>query len=201
MSELLLEHLEKLKEAMIEPTEDILNKVLNQDDNHARMSIFPKYSEILQRYDEDIKEQTQKYQESIIKQHRRKSDTITYCKKILKDSEIDAEERSIELSTECRKTWLKLRAKMEDQPEKIDWENSLDDMLGMSAKLEDDLMHVEIRLMQNLQEAMDDFKSRIDEINKTMDEETNKYFEDLEKFFSAYRDELLDHVKKVVDEF
>ena len=90
---------------------------------------------------------------------------------------------------------------MEDQPEKIDWDNSLDDMLGMSAKLEDDLMHVEIRLMQNLQEAMDDFKSRIDEINKTMDEETNKYFEDLEKFFSAYRDELLDHVKKVVDEF
>jgi len=49
------------------------------------------------KYDEEVKDRTNQYQEEILKLHREKKDTIKYCKKIMKDSEIKAEQKSRDL--------------------------------------------------------------------------------------------------------
>ena len=46
---------------------------------------------------------------------------------------------------------------MEDEPQKVDWGESQDQMKEENAKLEDDLMAVEMRLVVNLQTAMASF--------------------------------------------
>ena len=54
---------------------------------------------------------------------------------------------------------------MEDHPDQVDWDGALKDMKDANARLEDDLMAVEMRLVENLMTLMEKFNKQIHEIN------------------------------------
>ena len=107
--ELSAERLEELKEAMIECTDDIFMRVLEEDENHHKVVPFPYYKEIVQNFDMGSKDYTNDYQEKIIRLHKEKKETILYCKKVLKDAEIKTEENAIDLADAFNKKHKNLR--------------------------------------------------------------------------------------------
>lgn len=141
------------------------------------------------------------YQDDIIKLHKEKVKTIRFCKKVMGEAEVEAEEKSIALTDGFKKEYILLRASLEDDSEKADWREAQGMMLERNDKLEEDLMAVEMRLVENLTEAMAKFQGQVQGINDAMETKTTDYFAYAVGQNENYRQELQEHVKKEVEKF
>ena len=80
----------------------------------------------------------------------------------MKDAENDAEEQSIVITDEYKQHYQNVREQMDDHPDTIeDWEKLLEELLKRNEGVENSLMSVEIRLVENLQQAQTQFQSTI----------------------------------------
>jgi hypothetical protein len=120
---------------------------------------------------------------------------IDFCTKSLKDSELDAEQRSIqkiEGYLGFKKHQLRDLESQEDMAYQLDdFEKRLGDAINV---LEDDLMDIEMLLQDALSEATGIFKAKFDEYNKRIIEKTkNLYQSQLQTQTDEFSDELKTH--------
>ena len=85
-------------DAKIDCTEGLLQKILARDEEGSqKLKDLPKFNDIWHQFDEQVSEQTQKFQGEMKMHHKDKQHKITYCSKVMRDEELLGEKRSIEL--------------------------------------------------------------------------------------------------------
>lgn len=82
---------------MIECTDGMLEKILNDDEDSQKLMSQPKYHEIFGPFEQTIEEFTTKYQSEMKALHKEKTRTVVYCEQVLRDAEREAEIESIKL--------------------------------------------------------------------------------------------------------
>lgn len=194
------DRLEKLEAANILSTENIFQSILAADEPTQKIQMFPKFNDIVSKCDEDIKDKTTAYQDQIVTLHSKKVGTISYCKKVLKEAETIAEKKAIELTDDFKALYLELRKKMDDHPGEVNWDDAEKSMLALNSKLVNDLLSLEVRQVENLTSAMVKFNGQIDLLNGQMDSDTSEYFNDIGNFVVQYQSDMLDHVKRYLEE-
>jgi hypothetical protein len=175
---------------MILETDEIFKHILAECENDKRFTKLQEYQNIMTKYDEEIKDRTTAYQEDILRLHAEKVKTIKFCKRIMSEAQVEAEEKSIALTDAYKKEYIMLRAQLEDDKEKFDWRTAQQMMMEKNDKLEEDLMAVEMRLVENLAEAMSKFQAQVQGINDTMETKTTDYFAYATGQNESYRQEL-----------
>ena len=87
----------ELKEAKLDCTVGMINKIINEDEDTKILMAFPKFLEILDPFRNDIEESTTKYHTEMKVKHREKKNTLFYCEQVLREAEKEAEKESIKL--------------------------------------------------------------------------------------------------------
>lgn len=68
-----------LKEAKIDCTIGMVNKILDEDEDSKLLQALPKFHEIFQPFEQNIDEHTTKYQAEMKLRHKEKTNTLIYC--------------------------------------------------------------------------------------------------------------------------
>jgi hypothetical protein len=75
----------------------MLVKILDSFEESYRLKLLSKFHEHWQTFEEAVNELTEKFQNEMKILYREKKHAILYCSKVMRDSELDAEQRSIDL--------------------------------------------------------------------------------------------------------
>jgi dsDNA-specific endonuclease/ATPase MutS2 len=75
----------------------MVNKILNEDEDSKMLQHLPKFHEIFQPFEQNIDENTTKYQAEMKKSNKDKTNTLIYCEQVLREAEQEAEKESIAL--------------------------------------------------------------------------------------------------------
>ena len=142
-----------LIEARIDCTEDMLDKILTtfckgEGGDNAKFKVLKGFENEWQKYDEQVNDQSQKYQQEMKNLYRQKKHLILYCTNAMRQEELECEKKAIKLIEDFQgKKKHKLR-KIENEGEEI--EHLIDDfekeLLDLVDELEDNLMEIEMKL-------------------------------------------------------
>ena len=141
----------ELKDAYIDSTDRIFNKIIDLDFNTRDLKVVEKFNDFWHNTEEEMADATAKYQTEVKVQHRIKSDTIKYCERELRKEELLAEKKSIELIRDyqsLKKRQFRYMEALEDKAGEIDeYEKK---MLKAVEDLEEELMNIEMVLQDAL---------------------------------------------------
>lgn len=108
--------------------------------------------------------------------HKQKQHIIMYCTKVMRDEELLAEKKSIDL---IRKFQSKKKHKLRDLDEQEDKaliiEEYETELMNSVEELEDDLMEIEMLLQEALHTSVGAFKEKVTAINGEMRQKTIDY--------------------------
>ena len=151
----------------------MMEKIFNEDaDNTMRLKLLPKFQEIFSQYEPNIDEETEKYQKDMIKLHHEKVRIITYCEQVLHEAERDAERESIKLIQAFESKKKNIYRKIDSQKSTEDlhqYEDALKEDINV---LEDELIQVEMRLQEQLQESTANYEDRVKRVINEMQQTT-----------------------------
>lgn len=85
----------ELKEAKIDCTVGMINKILYECEDSRKLMALSKFIEILDPFRNDIDESTTKFHSEMKIKHREKKNTLIFCEQVLRQAEKDAEKESI----------------------------------------------------------------------------------------------------------
>ena len=181
----------QLKEAMIDCTEGMLEKIIREDDDAQKLSCLPKFNEYFLGLEQNTEEVTQNYQKKMKELHYEKKDHITYCVQVLDEAQREAEVESIRLIDEFKK-YRKHRFRELDKKEDEElydvYQTDLAEQINM---LEDGLMDVEMKLKDVLTKATGNFKENIKNILEVVRKETQEFIkvigDEVESFYVQLR--------------
>ena len=143
----------ELVEAKIDCTEDMLEKILNSDPEAQNIRNLTQFPEDWRAFDEAINENNVKFQTDMKSLHKDKMNTIRYCTKEMRESELKAERDSIELIRKLLSLKKHKLRDIEENPEENNdmmIEESETDLLQQVDVLEDNLMEIEMLLQDAL---------------------------------------------------
>lgn len=129
-----------LKEAKIECTIGMVNKILDEDEDSKLLQSLQKFHEIFQPFEQNIDEHTAKYQAEMKTRNKEKINTLIYCEQVLRDAEKEAERESItliEAFKRQRKNMFRQLDMLEEHDEDVDLDQQEEDLLALIDKLED----------------------------------------------------------------
>jgi hypothetical protein len=131
-----------------------------------------KFQELFNLILEPLKDEViNKFQDSVKKIHKEKQRNIYWCTKLLRDSELEAEKKSIKLIQEFvsfKKHKLKELDAEEEKSHILD--DYYDLLISEITNLEEKLMEIEMLLQDALQVANGQFKDKLKEINLRISE-------------------------------
>ena len=164
-------------DAKIDCTEGLLQKILARDEEGSqKLKDLPKFNDIWHQFDEQVSEQTQKFQGEMKMHHKDKQHKITYCSKVMRDEELLGEKRSIELIRKFQQFKKhKLREIEAEDDKQLILEEYEQQLIDAVEKLEDDLMEIEMLLQDALQSAVAQFKEMVSTIIGDMKQKTISY--------------------------
>ena len=87
----------ELKDANIDSTDRIFNKIIDLDFNTRDLKVVEKFNDFWHNTEEEMVDATAKYQTEVKVQNRIKSDTIKYCESEDRKEELKAENKRNEL--------------------------------------------------------------------------------------------------------
>jgi hypothetical protein len=87
----------ELKDANIDSTDRIFNKIIDLDFNTRDLKVVEKFNDFWHNTEEEMADATAKYQTEVKVQNRIKSDTIKYCESEDRKEELKAENKRNEL--------------------------------------------------------------------------------------------------------
>lgn len=93
---------QELVEARINPTENMLDKILasfcaSDGGDNCKFKVIKGFENEWQKYDEAVNDSTQKYQTEMKNLYRQKKHLITFCSKAMRDEELQCEKNAIKL--------------------------------------------------------------------------------------------------------
>ena len=113
----------ELKDANIDSTDRIFNKIIDLDFNTRELKVVEKFNDFWQNTEEQMADAIAKYQTEVKVQHRIKSDTIKYCESEDRKEELKAENKRYELIkevSESKKRQFEYMEALEDKAAEID---------------------------------------------------------------------------------
>lgn len=179
---------QELVDARIGCTERMLDNVLELDVNMKQLKILgQKFHDVWHQFDEAVNENTGKFQAEMKASHKEKLHIITYCSKLMREEELKAEAKSIEMIRELQG---KKKHTMRELEGKEDVEMLIEDyepkLIQEVANLEDNLMDIEMMLQDALHASVQTFLEKIKALNGEMKQNTIKYIkfvaDEAEKF-------------------
>jgi len=76
----------------------MIERIQDEEENAAKMKLaISKYNDQWSIFEQVVDEHTSKYQTTVKRSYKMKEQHIRYCKKQLREAELDAEKKSIEL--------------------------------------------------------------------------------------------------------
>ncbi len=137
-----------MKDAKIDCTDGMLQKIIKEDDDAQKLESLPKFPEFFQTCEQNIEDPTTRYQSDMKTLNKEKNRHIIYCEQVLKAAEREAELESIKLIDmfkNQKKHKMRELAHQKDKDEDM-IDKFEEDLMQVIDCLEDDLMGVEMKL-------------------------------------------------------
>ena len=172
----------ELKDAKIDCTVGMINKIIHDDEDSKMLMALPKFMEILDPFKNDIEESTGKYHSEMKLKHREKKNTLIYCEQVLREAEKEAEKESIQLIDKFKNfrkhkmRALQTHARRDDDALIDKFEREL---IEEVERLEDELMGVEMKLSDALQQSTTDFQEKVKKIIEDMKTKTGAFIKEV----------------------
>jgi hypothetical protein len=142
---------QELIDSKIDSTHKLIERILDECEEAQKLKLLSKFNDSWSIFEQAVDEQTQKYQNEIKNLHKEKQRHIKYCTKLLHNSELDAEKKSINNINEflsLKKHKIHDLDQLPDKALQIDeYETALMDAVAV---LEDELMEIEMLLQDAL---------------------------------------------------
>lgn len=156
----------ELKEAKIDCTQGMLEKILADDDDATKLKSLLKFNDYFAQHETNIEEMTIKFQQEMKILHREKKRTVLYCEQVLKEAEKQAELDSIHFIEEFKRNRKHKFRELNEDDEQFDaYEHALMQDIDV---LEDDLMGVEMKMQDSLAVATVEFQDKVKQLNEKM---------------------------------
>jgi hypothetical protein len=160
------------------------------------------FNDIKHNHFDNIDEEIEKFQNDIKKDHKDKVRHITYCTQTLRNSELDAEKRSIakiQGYISFKKHLLRELDSQEDMAYQLDeYEKRLGEAIVV---LEVELMDIEMLLQDALEVATTKFKEKVKEINNKIIEKTSNLQQQLQGQSEEFFTDLKNHGYQAQESF
>jgi hypothetical protein len=131
------------------------------------------------------------YQTKMKSTYKQKKSIIEYCMKVMHNSELEAETKSVELISKIQGIKKHKIREIEESADKgLSSDEFEAEMLGLVDQLEDDLMEIEMKLQYALQEAFETYQNKIKVIMKEMEEDTDKFIKVIDAAALEFNNEL-----------
>ena len=127
--------------------------------------------------EQDVDENTQKYQADMKIQNKELKRVQIYCEELLRKIELQSERKSTELIAKFTSFRKHQYRDLDLQPDKsLQLDDFETELLKAVAVLEDDLMEIEMLLQEALSRSYSDFQDKTKALSSTMYQKTVEYF-------------------------
>lgn len=152
-----------------------------ESDEHKKVKELPTYMDLFNGSDQIIDEKLQAYQTSMKRSTKDRKKLVGDCSKKMREAELQSERDSIVL-IDAYKTVEKHKyrdiAKLRADHMEVDYETEKEFLVENLKNLKKELLGIEVKLTDGLNNAFKDFETRLKALISSMRERTSNFFEE-----------------------